>query len=46
MLIWRKAVADALAQIERMNYSEILEDDEVQTIYKYGIAAIRKDVRS
>lgn len=37
-----KGCADALAQIERMNYSEILEDDEVQTIYKYGIACYKK----
>lgn len=37
-----KSCADALAQIERMNYSEILEDDEVQTIYKYGIACYKK----
>lgn len=38
----KKGCADALAQIERMNYSEILEDDEVQTIYKYGIACYKK----
>lgn len=37
-----KGCADALAQIERMHYSEILEDDEVQTIYKYGIACYKK----
>ena len=37
-----KGCADALAQIERLNYSEILEDDEVQTIYKYGIACYKK----
>lgn len=37
-----KGCADALAQIERMNYSEILEDDEMQTIYKYGIACYKK----
>ena len=37
-----KGCADALVQIERMNYSEILEDDEVQTIYKYGIACYKK----
>ena len=37
-----KGCADALAQIEGMNYSEILEDDEVQTIYKYGIACYKK----
>ena len=37
-----KGCADALAQIERMNYSAILEDDEVQTIYKYGVACYKK----
>ncbi|CDE13474.1 AAA family ATPase [Ruminococcus sp. CAG:330] len=37
-----RGCTEALAQIERMNYSEILEDDEVQTIYKYGIACYKK----
>lgn len=37
-----KGCADVLAQIERMNYSAILEDDEVQTIYKYGVACYKK----
>ena len=41
-----KGCADALAQIERMNYSAILEDDEVQTIYKYGVAFTRRDAGS
>lgn len=40
-----KGCADALAQIERMNYSAILEDDEVQTIYKYGVACYKKRCR-
>ena len=37
-----KGCADVLAQIERMNYSAILEDDEVQTIYKFGVACYKK----
>ena len=40
-----KGCADVLAQIERMNYSAILEDDEVQTIYKYGVACYKKRCR-
>lgn len=37
-----KGCADALAQIEKLNYADILEDDEISTIYKYGVACYKK----
>ena len=35
----------ALAQIEKMNYSEVLLDDGMTTILKYGIACYKKKCR-
>ena len=34
---------DALKQIEEKNHIETLEDDDMRTILKYGVACFRKD---
>jgi Holliday junction resolvase-like predicted endonuclease len=39
------ACKQALEQIEKMNYADILIDDGMNTIYKYGIACYKKQCR-